>query len=100
MQKCPGSDNRMVGSEYRICDDCGEHIEFFSDEMVRYCPNCHSRQTKETDPVCAAWCPAAEACIGDPVKLRQIKEKAEKETSKEDKERIIQLIEKVRNRKT
>lgn len=96
MQKCPGQDKRTVEAENRICSQCGYKLEFFSDEMVRYCPSCHSRQLKDSDPLCAAWCSAALACLGDAEKVRRIKDKVRSELNEEDQQRIRDLIRRVK----
>jgi Fe-S-cluster-containing dehydrogenase component len=98
LTRCPGTDSRSVRPEYRRCTQCGYRLEFFSDELTRRCPQCGSKQTKEAEPSCVAWCPAAEACIGDAEKVRQIREAAQGNVKPEEAERFEKLSQQIRGR--
>ncbi|MBI5231086.1 MAG: phosphohydrolase [Coriobacteriales bacterium] len=62
--KCPGADMRFISADDVRCSHCGALVEMFSDEQRRKCPECGGRVTREAIPACAAWCPAASACLG------------------------------------
>ncbi len=98
MTRCPGTDSRSVRPEYRRCTQCGYRLEFFSDELTRRCPQCGSKQTKEAEPSCVVWCSAAEACIGDAEKVRQIREAALRNAKPDEAERFEKLSQQVRDR--
>jgi predicted nucleic acid-binding Zn-ribbon protein len=96
LARCPGTDSRSVRPEYRRCTECGYRLEFFSDELTRRCPQCGSKQMKEAQPSCVAWCPAAEACVGDPEKVRQIREAVLLDVKPEEVERFKKLSQQIR----
>ena len=96
LAKCPGTDSRSVRPEYRRCTECGYRLEFFSDELTRRCPQCGSKQMKEAEPSCVVWCPAAEACVGDPEKVRQIREAVLLNVKPEEAERFKKLSQQIR----
>lgn len=86
LKKCPGQDlsrkkiDEVVSSIE--CPDCGEEIEFFFDDGVRVCPGCGARVKKSDkrllkDFGCAAWCNAAEDCLGPQLysRFHSVKEK-------------------------
>jgi Fe-S-cluster-containing dehydrogenase component len=98
LTRCPGTDPRWVRPEYRRCTECGYRLEFFSDELTRRCPQCGSKQTKEAEPSCVVWCPSAEACIGDPEKVREIREAALRNVKPEEAERFEKLSQMIRRR--
>jgi DNA-directed RNA polymerase subunit RPC12/RpoP len=96
LARCPGTDARSVRPEYRRCTECGYRLEFFSDELTMRCPQCGSKQMKEAEPSCVAWCPAAEACVGDPEKVRQIREAVLRNVKPEEAERFKKLSQLIR----
>ena len=98
LARCPGTDSRSVRPEYRRCTECGYRLEFFSDELTRRCPQCGSKQMKEAEPSCVAWCPAAEACVGDPEKVREIREAVLRNVKPEEAERFKKLSQQIRER--
>jgi predicted RNA-binding Zn-ribbon protein involved in translation (DUF1610 family) len=82
--RCPGSDARWVRPERHPCANCGYQMEFFSDEARLRCPNCGTVQMREATPTCAAWCQSAELCIGDPERLRMVREALQREATPEN----------------
>ena len=96
LARCPGTDSRSVRPEYRRCTECGYRLEFFSDELTMRCPQCGSKQMKEAEPSCVVWCPAAEACVGDPEKVRQIREAVLLNVKPEEAERFKKLSQQIR----
>lgn len=76
MQRCPGSDMRNITADEVLCQACGRKVELFSDEQRRRCPHCGSRVSRDAVPSCAAWCSAAEACLG-PERLAKFQESIE-----------------------
>jgi predicted RNA-binding Zn-ribbon protein involved in translation (DUF1610 family) len=82
--KCPGSDSRWVRPERHPCANCGYQMEFFSDESKLRCPKCGALQMREATPTCAAWCQSAEQCIGDPERLRMLREALRREAAPEN----------------
>lgn len=63
--KCPGSDDRSLKVELRICANCGYKVEVFSDEMNVRCPKCKKCVERERLPSCVDWCKAARQCLGE-----------------------------------
>ena len=67
-QRCPGQDSRFWRPEdvsESPCPACGYSIEFFKDDPRRRCPECGTEAANPNfDAGCAAWCPSAEACLG------------------------------------
>ena len=59
--KCPGRDNRNITLKYFKCD-CGEVLEFFSDDKMRKCPRCDMLCMINGIPKCFEWCKYAEKC--------------------------------------
>jgi hypothetical protein len=51
---------------------------------------------KEAEPSCVVWCPAAEACVGDPEKVRQIREAVLRNVKPEEAERFKKLSQLIR----
>ncbi len=64
MNKCPGQDSRELTASTHPCPNCGAKVEMFSDEQRRRCPGCRGMVFREHVPTCAAWCQAAEECLG------------------------------------
>ncbi len=62
--KCPGQDSRKLTVSYRPCPECGELVEFFSDETRARCTKCRAVVLIEQVPNCVQWCEAARECIG------------------------------------
>jgi len=82
--RCPGTDSRWVYPECHPCANCGYQVEFFSDESKLRCPKCGAVQNRETTPTCVAWCQSAERCIGDPERLRILREALQREAAPEN----------------
>ncbi|MFH1768296.1 MAG: phosphohydrolase [Candidatus Omnitrophota bacterium] len=62
--RCPGQDGRNLGAEVISCGNCHEAVEFFSDEIRRYCPRCQSVIYRERAFSCLEWCSYGESCVG------------------------------------
>jgi len=62
--RCPGQDSRKLTVSYHHCPECGEPVEFFSDETRTRCSECRAVVVKEQAPNCIQWCEAARECIG------------------------------------
>ncbi len=62
--KCPGQDKRKLTVSYHPCPECGELVEFFSDETRVRCSKCKTVVFVEQVPNCVRWCQAARECIG------------------------------------
>lgn len=62
--RCPGQDSRKLTSSYHPCPECGELVEFFSDETRSRCPACKTVVFEDQAPSCIQWCKAARECIG------------------------------------
>lgn len=65
LNKCPGSDERNIKAEIRICPNCGYQVEMFSDELKTRCPQCRTWVERERLPACIDWCKAAKECLGE-----------------------------------
>ncbi|MFH2146152.1 MAG: phosphohydrolase [Candidatus Omnitrophota bacterium] len=63
--KCPGSDDRNLKVEIRICPRCQREVEVFSDEMRVACPHCKAWVERKMLPACADWCKSARECLGE-----------------------------------
>lgn len=78
LARCPGNQGmRNLDSVIVPCPGCGRLIEFFTDEAKRPC-RCGRVLLREALPQCAEWCPAAAACLGQAIDLRQLQERVEK----------------------
>jgi hypothetical protein len=55
-------------------------------------------QTKEAEPSCVVWCSAAEVCVGDAEKVRQIREAVLGNVKPEEAERFKELSQQIRDR--
>ena len=62
--RCPGQYSRKLTVSYHPCPECGELVEFFSDETRTRCSECRAVVVKEQAPNCIQWCEAARECIG------------------------------------
>ena len=70
--RCPGKQSlRQLDSVVVPCPDCGEPVEFFTDEPKRRC-RCGRILLRETLPQCALWCTAAASCLGQAIDLREL----------------------------
>ena len=60
MRKCTGNNTQEWGSEAIFdvkCKNCGELIEFFKDEITRYCSHCKETVYNDrNDYGCERWC--------------------------------------------
>ena len=61
---CPGQEKRNLKIDAIKCQNCGEEIEFFSDEIKRKCPQCKAEVVREVMPSCVDWCRYAKDCVG------------------------------------
>jgi len=61
--KCTGMNTREWGFDAVFdveCPSCGQGVEFFKDEITRYCPSCHALVTNpRKDYGCNQWCSAS-----------------------------------------
>ena len=68
MHSCPGQDTRFWKPEdiFEIaCGHCGQPVEFFKNDGLRYCTQCGSRVVNPKVSVgCAQWCEHARDCLG------------------------------------
>lgn len=65
--KCPGAANlRNPTLEIRICPQCGEEIEIFSDEMKAACERCGFVIFNDIVS-CVRWCRYANECVGEEI---------------------------------
>ena len=70
--RCPGKQSlRQLDSVVIPCPDCGQLVEFFTDEPKRKC-RCGRVLLRETVPQCAQWCAAAADCLGQTVDLSEL----------------------------
>ena len=65
LYKCPGQDSRNLSVSYYECQNCGNEIEIFSNELKVKCFNCNKIFYREQKPSCINWCPSARQCIGE-----------------------------------
>ena len=60
MRKCNGNNTREWGADAIFdvrCDHCGKSVEFFKDDITRYCPGCkHTVYNDRKDYGCGQWC--------------------------------------------
>lgn len=63
---CPGRDRSSWGPDdiFEVpCDSCGTAVEFFRDDVRRYCSSCGACVPNPRRAVsCVDWCAAAERC--------------------------------------
>ena len=74
IEQCPGaSDIRTPTITLKVCPECGEEIEIFSNEMQVKCSNCGFTVYNDVE-ACIQWCKYAEECVGDEVykKLKKV----------------------------
>ncbi|MCK5843524.1 MAG: hypothetical protein KAG97_02380 [Victivallales bacterium] len=68
MPRCPGQDQRYWTAEDIFdvrCPSCGNEIEFWKDEPMRFCSSCKKEvRNPRIDLGCAEWCKHAEECLG------------------------------------
>lgn len=63
--KCPGAANIRTSSiEIKICPECGEEVEIFSDEKSAKCSNCGFVIFNDVQS-CVQWCKYARECVGE-----------------------------------
>jgi hypothetical protein len=78
LARCPGKQSlRILDSIVVPCPDCGQLIEFFTDEVKRPC-RCGRVLLREALPQCADWCLAAGECLGQAIDLRELQRRVEK----------------------
>jgi hypothetical protein len=59
--RCPGQDTQF----WKPCPACKKPVEFFKDDVDRWCPHCKCKfRNPRLALGCAEWCPAAATCIG------------------------------------
>ncbi len=99
--KCPGQDKRFwkpTDIFEEPCPNCGTIIEFWKDDIDRYCKKCGtSVRNPKFDPGCAKWCKFAKQCLGINAPVEQYNEKQNKEggfAMKKVKRKIIKIDEK------
>ena len=67
--RCPGQDKRFWKLKDIIevkCPYCGEEIEFWKDDPMRYCYDCGELINNPAINLnCAKWCKMAAECLGD-----------------------------------
>jgi len=67
--RCPGQDKRFWKVKDIIeikCPYCGEEIEFWKDDPMRYCSDCGELiNNPAINLSCAKWCKMAAECLGD-----------------------------------
>ena len=60
MRKCTGNNTQEWGFDSIFdvqCQNCGHMVEFFKDEITRYCPKCTTSVSNDRkDFGCALWC--------------------------------------------
>ena len=63
MRKCTGNNTQDWGFDAIfdvVCPQCGNLVEFFKDELNRYCPQCkNSVRNDRKDYGCGQWCSPA-----------------------------------------
>lgn len=65
MRKCTGNNTQDWDAEaiFEVeCKSCGNFVEFFKDEMIRYCSKC--KQTVHNDRKdygCGQWCSSSDS---------------------------------------
>lgn len=78
---CPGA-AAIRGApdlKIKICPECGEEIELFSNEMTTACTRCGFVAYNDTQS-CIVWCKYARECVGDEIYEQYIKaQQAQKE---------------------
>ncbi|MFZ2197238.1 MAG: hypothetical protein WAV13_05850 [Thermodesulfovibrionales bacterium] len=64
-ESCPGSrEIRTPYPEEIRCFWCDTVNEMWSDEVEADCKKCGKKLTREMQPSCIEWCPAARDCVG------------------------------------
>ena len=67
--KCPGQERRHWKPEDIFdvfCPRCGKKIEFFKDDVRRWCKSCGAQvNNPRIDFGCVEWCTYAEQCVGN-----------------------------------
>jgi NADH pyrophosphatase NudC (nudix superfamily) len=72
LSHCPGAANlRTPTLSIRKCPQCGEEVEFFSNELNVVCSRCGFVIFNDIQS-CIQWCTHAEECIG-PEQYRKLK---------------------------
>ncbi|MEJ2727457.1 MAG: hypothetical protein P8185_02915 [Deltaproteobacteria bacterium] len=65
MRKCTGNNTRDWGFDaiFEVaCQNCGQPVEFFKDEITRNCPQCKNTVINDRkDYGCGQWCSSASA---------------------------------------
>ena len=65
LDRCPGvSDLRTPTLTLKICPECGEEVEIFSNEMKVPCPSC-GFVIFNYIVSCMSWCKYARECVGE-----------------------------------
>jgi len=64
-ESCPGSKEiRNPYPEELVCAYCMHKNEIWSDEPDTLCKKCGKAITRDMNPSCMQWCPAAKECVG------------------------------------
>ena len=67
--RCPGMDPanfRPEDIKLRQCEECGEEMEFWKDDVRIACDSCgHINFNPDIKNTCLAWCEQAAACVGN-----------------------------------
>ena len=95
VDRCPGKQSlRQLDSVVIPCPDCGQPVEFFTDEPKRQC-RCGRVLLRETAPQCAQWCAAAADCLGQTIDPSELQRRL---AAVKDDRRAKEFLEQVRHR--
>ena len=62
---CPGAKHvRQLKPEIFSCQNCGEEVEIWSDEIKGVCNNCQKTIFRDQKLSCLEWCKFAQECVG------------------------------------
>jgi hypothetical protein len=93
VDRCPGKQSlRQLDSVVIPCPDCGQLVEFFTDEPKRQC-RCGRVLLRETVPQCAQWCAAAADCLSQTIDPSELQRRL---AAVKDDQRAKELLEQVR----
>ena len=94
--KCPGQNTMFWRPEdiFEIsCPHCGHALEFFKTDVKRPCPRCGEKVLNpRMDFSCAAWCEAAEECLGPEVYCEWMERQELEKRKKADLEQLMEPV--------